>query len=457
MHTTKGGGAKPRQPTHDGSEVGRTRQTIGKCGFSRRVRPTAAVYLGQVPECPICRRSNDGRFRVFVPPHSESFDSVDRARRAAQTWGREKGAPPPVILPVLEAARPRAEARVASVGATTRARRAHRARARPQPGGARRRRRPFAGGTAASIYLGARPLARSPHSSSLASRGEGAAKVTHTSPGTKSLPATIAPATARPATHPVRVVPAAHRARSKTVAHAPRLGTKGSAPRSHPAAGTVSHGELIANPATTGLPRRRRRRPSLPRAPPKRRWRRAPPQPARLHRSRSPSPRNRRPPRIHRTARGRRPPHRPTPHRPTPHRPTPHRPTPHRPTPHRPTPHRPTPHRPTPHRPTPHRRTRPRRTRRRRRRHWPGRSRKRRNDLRVPCRRFDGLSWWLVRRATERATERAAGRAAGIAFGAAFRTAHEAPADARYRQSESAGERRRPRERSRAPRRTWTR
>jgi hypothetical protein len=71
-----------------------------------------------MPECPICRRSYDGRFQVFVPPHSEAFDSVACAQRAAEVRGRDEAAPvqvtpAPVILPTIEVVRPRSGTEVA--------------------------------------------------------------------------------------------------------------------------------------------------------------------------------------------------------------------------------------------------------------------------------------------------------------------------------------------------------
>ena len=67
-----------------------------------------------MPECPICRRSYDGRFQVFVPPHYEAFDTVACARRAAEVGGWDKAAPVPVILPTIEVVGARSETHVAS-------------------------------------------------------------------------------------------------------------------------------------------------------------------------------------------------------------------------------------------------------------------------------------------------------------------------------------------------------
>src|SRR5437870_9390757 len=66
-------------------------------------------------ECPICRRTYDGRFQVFVPSHPEGFDTVECARRAAEAAGWAAAAPAAVVLPSIEVADPRAAAQVASV------------------------------------------------------------------------------------------------------------------------------------------------------------------------------------------------------------------------------------------------------------------------------------------------------------------------------------------------------
>jgi len=56
-----------------------------------------------MPECSICRRSYDERFQVFIPPHPESFDRVECARQAARIWGLEPVAAVPVLLPTIVA------------------------------------------------------------------------------------------------------------------------------------------------------------------------------------------------------------------------------------------------------------------------------------------------------------------------------------------------------------------
>ena len=98
-------------------------------------------------ECPICRQPYDGRVQVFVPPYSETFDTVECARRAAEIrgWGNNSA------VSVIEFA----DARVLT----------RQERAAPQ---ARRRIRGresalavglglFLAGAVTSIYLAARP------------------------------------------------------------------------------------------------------------------------------------------------------------------------------------------------------------------------------------------------------------------------------------------------------------
>jgi hypothetical protein len=54
-----------------------------------------------MPECSICRRQFDGRFKVMVPPSAEAFDSIECARRAATLRGLDAEALTPVVLPTL--------------------------------------------------------------------------------------------------------------------------------------------------------------------------------------------------------------------------------------------------------------------------------------------------------------------------------------------------------------------
>jgi hypothetical protein len=58
-----------------------------------------------VPECPICRRTYDERFKVFVPPYSEAYDTIDCARKSAQSAAATRPSAP-VILPMIEIVRP---------------------------------------------------------------------------------------------------------------------------------------------------------------------------------------------------------------------------------------------------------------------------------------------------------------------------------------------------------------
>src|SRR6266536_3297587 len=118
-------------------------------------------------ECPICRRSFDSSFRVFVPPHHEAFDSVVCARRAAEVWGWDKATPVPVILPAIEVAVARPEGRVPVPSQAPRRGIAALAALVLAPGQAALATGVglLAAGTATSIYLTARPAGKTVHSS----------------------------------------------------------------------------------------------------------------------------------------------------------------------------------------------------------------------------------------------------------------------------------------------------
>ena len=107
-------------------------------------------------ECSVCKRLFDGRFSVFVPLHTEPFDRIECARRAAAAWGAEERLAP-IVLPTIEAFRPRSEPLPALVGPRlSLAALAVFALVPGQAalaGGAAL----LAGGTAASVYLAAKP------------------------------------------------------------------------------------------------------------------------------------------------------------------------------------------------------------------------------------------------------------------------------------------------------------
>src|SRR5438093_10666497 len=96
-------------PTQDWmvAKFGAVRQPAAKGEFGAGRHPPPAVYMDSVLECSVCRRLFDGRFKVFVPPHPEPFDTVECARRAAGAWGADKAAAVPLILPTIETVRPR--------------------------------------------------------------------------------------------------------------------------------------------------------------------------------------------------------------------------------------------------------------------------------------------------------------------------------------------------------------
>src|SRR4029450_1106021 len=109
-----------------------------------------------MPECPICRREYDDRFSVFVPPHPEGFDSIECAQRAAAIWAATE--PVPIILPTTEVVA--APAAALPVAAAPRRGLAALAVLALIPGQAALAAGVglAAAGTAASIYLAARPV-----------------------------------------------------------------------------------------------------------------------------------------------------------------------------------------------------------------------------------------------------------------------------------------------------------
>src|SRR6266540_5554113 len=149
-------------------------------------------------ECPICRRSFDSSFRVFVPPHHEAFDTVVCARRAAEVWGWDKVGPVPVILPTIEAVNGQSEARVAS--AAPRRRIAALAALAIAPGHAALATGVglLAAGTAASIYLSTESTGKTAHPSAVAA-GAPHTRQTIGPPPAVPRPSAIGSAKARPA------------------------------------------------------------------------------------------------------------------------------------------------------------------------------------------------------------------------------------------------------------------
>jgi hypothetical protein len=114
-------------------------------------------------ECSVCNRLFDDRFTVFVPPHAEPFDRIECARRAGVAGGVEERLAP-IVLPTIEAFRPRSEPLPALVGPRlSLAALAVFVLAPGQAalaGGAAL----FTGGTAASVYLAAKPSPGAPAS-----------------------------------------------------------------------------------------------------------------------------------------------------------------------------------------------------------------------------------------------------------------------------------------------------
>ena len=107
-------------------------------------------------ECSVCNRLFDDGFSVFAPPCQEAFDRIECARRAAAVWAADERLAP-ILLPTVEALRPHSEPLPALVGrrlsiaalAVSALVPAQTALA----GGAAL----LTGGTAASVYLVAKP------------------------------------------------------------------------------------------------------------------------------------------------------------------------------------------------------------------------------------------------------------------------------------------------------------
>jgi hypothetical protein len=204
-----------------------------------------------MPECPICRQEYDDRFSVFVPPHPEGFDSIECAQRAAAIWAASEAAP--VILPTIEVvhAPPVVDGRPAPA-ARRRGLLALAALALV-PGQAAL----AAGvglataGTAASIYLVAKPILQPSHPASVAtgaapqpkapSSGSAApapaAPPTGSSSGQSTGASTVDRPTKKPArsshvsTRSARQVHTVHAAKAQTAstAHHPSLANSGAA------------------------------------------------------------------------------------------------------------------------------------------------------------------------------------------------------------------------------------
>jgi hypothetical protein len=109
----------------------------------------------------MCRREYDDRFSVFVPPHPEGFDSIECAQRAAAIWGAAELAP--VVLPTIEVVPARTEEPTPAAAVPKRRFAALAALALiPSQAALAGGVGLAAAGSAASIYLAARPIVHSP-------------------------------------------------------------------------------------------------------------------------------------------------------------------------------------------------------------------------------------------------------------------------------------------------------
>ena len=191
-------------------------------------------------ECSICKRLYDARFTVFVPPHTEPFDTIECARRAAAAWDAERPVAP-IVLPTIEAFRPDSEPTPAHVGPRVLAALAVLALAPAQAalaGGAAL----LAGGTAASAYLAAKPSPGALASKPIVRR-QGPSDAGRTSP---QVPTTSV--VTRPADVIVRETPAGSNRGS-----APRRAERGTVARH--AAMAVAQDEGVAERPSPAVPR----------------------------------------------------------------------------------------------------------------------------------------------------------------------------------------------------------
>jgi len=148
--------------------TGETRRNCHKVRILASPLLALWVIRAAMAECPICRRSYDSRFQVFVPSHHEGFDTVECARRAAEASGWDPAAPVAVILPTVEVADARSRTQVAS--ATPRRKVAALSALVVAPGQAVLATGVglLAAGTAASIYLSVQPSGKNAPSSAVA-------------------------------------------------------------------------------------------------------------------------------------------------------------------------------------------------------------------------------------------------------------------------------------------------
>lgn len=149
-------------------------------------------------QCPVCGRSNDNGFRIFVPPHTETFDTVACAERAARVLGWREEAPAPVVEVEDARGRPRVSAAPRREAALVGRRRGPGQRALLATGVSL-----FVAGTAAAIYLSLSGKAETRRSLS-ATAGVLPPRLTSSRPPDAArLPAHPRPRT-RPAANPVR-------------------------------------------------------------------------------------------------------------------------------------------------------------------------------------------------------------------------------------------------------------
>ena len=149
-------------------------------------------------QCPVCGRSYDGGFRIFVPPHPETFDTVACAERAPQVLGWREEARAPIIEVNDARARQHVSAALRREAALVGRRRAAGQRALLATGVSL-----FLAGTVAAIYLSLGGTAETRRSLSATAGVLPPRPTISRPPDAARVPANSRPRT-RPATNPVR-------------------------------------------------------------------------------------------------------------------------------------------------------------------------------------------------------------------------------------------------------------
>jgi hypothetical protein len=153
-------------------------------------------------ECPICRRSYNGHFQVFVQWRQEGFDTVECARRAAAAAGWVPAAPLAVILPTIEVADASSGTQLPSAAPRRKVATLSALVVAPGQAALATGVGLLAAGAAASIYLSVHSSGKAAHASAVA------VGAPHTPQTVVPPPATIPPNPAQTTTRPSAARPA---------------------------------------------------------------------------------------------------------------------------------------------------------------------------------------------------------------------------------------------------------